>query len=177
MFTRRPVYFFVALVSLCAALSLNAVEFQLKHSRADGPDLYAIAAGPDQLVAVGRNGTVFLSGDGENWEELTSLGLMFIRGVTYGVTCGVTCGDGPYVAVKNAFVKFYGTDELACAGSIGGTLGFLAFGEGRIFEGDDSYSICHGLSEVTKKEKWSWRSSVISVSERAVLRPGRSRLR
>jgi hypothetical protein len=92
----NPVSFPRLLLWSALALALSAIAhaqspWAVRHQRAGGEDLWGIASGPGGLVAVGTNGTLLQSTDGQTWTTRTSGTTDWLTAVTYG--------NGRYVAV------------------------------------------------------------------------------
>ena len=83
--------FLITLFSVNAGAFLNN-DWHVRTSNTTEV-LYGIVLGKGQLVAVGNNGTIVTSLDGNTWTSQT-LGTSNLRGVTYGNGLFVAVGEG-----------------------------------------------------------------------------------
>lgn len=132
--------------------SLSA--FTSRRAIAGGRFLWGIASNGQQLVAVGTEGTILTSGDGQGWTRRASGTSQWLVAVTHG--------DGKFVAVGDGGTILVSTDGAAwrpaTASATNQRLNNVAYGGGRFV------AVGEGGAIVTSVDGLLWTAAISGVN-------------
>jgi hypothetical protein len=129
----------------------DSVETFLPGALLDGPTsdwLEAVAVSPTLAVAVGDNGAIYTSGNGQTWKRQTAAppATTWLRGVAYGNNAFIAVGESGYIARS-----LNGTNWVKAASGTATHLNRVAFGFNRFTIAGES-----GLSLLSTNAGLSW---------------------
>lgn len=98
MFLRAAVYF--AVLFFGVGILHGQSPWGLRNQRPGGDDLWGISSGPGGLVAVGTNGAILQSPDGQTWTRRSSGTTDWLTAVTYGNGRYIAVGDHGHILIS-----------------------------------------------------------------------------